>query len=163
MENQNWTTPDLKEGERLDDLQIKGYRIIQDPAAPPLIMSNFESAVLQGVAAFYVARFLRRCDDPLAADHSRVFVDYHVFDMDVFSDHNVCGDHAVLYNGARFDDASSSDDGVLNASVDEAAVGNNGGCYFTVIEVLGRAGVVRTCVDRPVRAEEVGCVLQVDE
>ena len=31
MENQNWTTPDLKEGERLDDLQIKGYRIIQDP------------------------------------------------------------------------------------------------------------------------------------
>ncbi len=29
--NQNWTTPDLKEGERLDDLQIKGYRIIQDP------------------------------------------------------------------------------------------------------------------------------------
>ena len=31
MGNQNWTTPDLKEGERLDDLQIKGYRIIQDP------------------------------------------------------------------------------------------------------------------------------------
>ena len=31
MENQNWTTPDLKDGERVDDLQIKGYKIIQNP------------------------------------------------------------------------------------------------------------------------------------
>lgn len=31
MENQNWTMPDLKAGERLDDLQIKGYQIIQTP------------------------------------------------------------------------------------------------------------------------------------
>lgn len=31
MENQNWTRDNLKPGERLDDLQIKGYGIIQSP------------------------------------------------------------------------------------------------------------------------------------
>ncbi len=31
MENQSWTMPDLREDERLDDLQIKDYQIIQTP------------------------------------------------------------------------------------------------------------------------------------
>ena len=65
----------------------------------------------------------------------------------------------VLYDSARFDDAASSDDGILDCALDQAAVGYDGRCHLAAFEILCRAGVVRTGVDRPVRAEQIGSVL----
>ena len=86
-----------------------------------------------------------------------------VFYVDAFSDDYVSGDDTVLYDSARFDHAASSDDGILDCALDQAAVGYDGRCHLAAFEILCRAGVVRTGVDRPVRAEQIGSVLQVDQ
>ena len=45
--------------------------------------------------------------------------------VNAFSDDNISGNNAVLYNGSRFDDTASSDDGILYCSFDQTAVGYN--------------------------------------
>ena len=75
--------------------------------------------------------------------------------MNAFSYDYISGDHAVLYDSVRFDHAASSDDGILDCAFDQAAVGYDRRCHLAAREILCRAGVVRTGVDRPVRAEEI--------
>ena len=70
------------------------------------------------------------------------------------SDDNISGDYTVLYNCAWFDDTASSDDRILNCTLDQTAVGDNGRCYLAALKILCRAGVVGAGVDRPVWGEE---------
>ena len=44
---------------------------------------------LQCIAAFDIARFFRRSDDPLSADQLRVFVYDYVFYVNALADHHV--------------------------------------------------------------------------
>ena len=74
------------------------------------------------------------------------------------------GDHAVLYNSARFDDTASSDDGILDGSLDQASVGDTTEeVYLAAVKIFCRAGVVGACIYRPVFVKQVHCVLQIDQ
>ena len=67
-----------------------------------------------------------------------MFINHHVFYMYAFSDYYICRDHAVLYNSARFDDTASSDDGILDGSLDQASVGHNRGGYLAAVKIFCR-------------------------
>ena len=71
-----------------------------------------------------------------------MFVDHHILDVNAFSNHYISRNNAVLYDRARFDDAASSDDGIFDLAVDQAAVGYDRGYNLAVCKILCRTGVV---------------------
>ena len=118
---------------------------------------------LQSVTTFDVSRFIRGCDNTLTTNQACMFVDHKVLSMNTFSDNNVCTDDTILNNSALFDCTSTSDNTVLNSSFDQTSVGNNRGCNLAAFEILCRARVVCTCINRPVIMEQICCFFQVDQ
>ncbi len=84
---------------------------------------------------------------------------YHeIFNMDTLSDDYIGIDDTILNNCSFFDDTATSDNRILNSTLDQAAVGNNGRFHFASIKILGRAGIICTCIDRPVIMEKICCI-----
>ena len=75
--------------------------------------------------------------------------------MNAFADRRVGEDQAVLDDSAGLDGDVSADDAVVNRAFDHAAVGDEGVLDGAARLDLGRAGIGRLGVDRPVRLEEV--------
>lgn len=118
---------------------------------------------LQFVTTLDISRFIRRCDNTFSTDQTSMFVDYEILSVNAFSDNNVCTDDTILKNGTFFDCTSTSDNTVLNSSFDQTSVGNNRGCNLAAFEILCRARVICTCINRPVIMEQICCFLQIDQ
>ncbi len=86
-----------------------------------------------------------------------------VLDVGIFSDQRSRKDHAVFHNRPLLDHASASDHGIFHGSFDQASVGDNRILHATVLKVLCRAGIIGTCIDRPVLVEEACCHLAVNQ
>ena len=80
-----------------------------------------------------------------------------IFDMDILTDGAVCKNDTVLDNSALFDGTATSDNGILYSSLDHGAVGDNGVGNIGCVKIMGWAGVIGACIDRPVIMEKIGC------
>ena len=79
--------------------------------------------------------------------------------MDILTDGAVCKNYTVLDNSALFDGTATSDNGILYSSLDHGAVGDNGVGNISCVKIMGRAGVIGACIDRPVIMERSVAVL----
>ena len=87
-----------------------------------------------------------------------MFINHHVFHMDIFSDDHVSGYNTVLYDSSGLDLAASSDDGIFHRPLDETSVGDDRRGNYAALKILGGTGIIGSCVDGPffVKQAEIG-------
>ena len=84
----------------------------------------------------------------------RPFVDYFILYVNTLTYRDFSENNTVSYNSTFFNDASTTDYGILNSTFNLAAVGDYGILHICSIEILSRAGIIGTCIDWPVIMEK---------
>ena len=83
--------------------------------------------------------------------------------MYVFSDRCPRQKNTVLDHSTFLDDTAASDNGILDGTLDGAAIGYNGRLHIRSLIILCRAGVIGSCIDRPFIVKQSRGILQVDQ
>ena len=96
-------------------------------------------------------------------DHFGVFVHHMVFDMYIFTDGGSRKDDAVFDHGTLFDHTATSDNGILNGSLDETAVRHNRIFHICGIKILCRTGIVGPGINGPFIIKKILSGLKVDQ
>lgn len=96
-------------------------------------------------------------------DDAGVFVHDLIFQIYIFPNFGFGKKHTVFDDSAFFDDTSAADHGILNSTLNETAVADDRTFHIGSVEILGWAGVVRFCVDRPVLIEEALYIFEIHQ
>ena len=81
-----------------------------DPGSCHTICIIRSCLLLQLVSSTDITRFFRLCNNLIAVDQFRMFVNDHIFHMHIFADHYVCIYHTVADNRTFPDLTSTSND-----------------------------------------------------
>ena len=103
------------------------------------------------------------CNDLIAMDDFGPFVHYLILEMCIFPDNSMGQYNTVLNDCTGLDLTATTDNRVFYGSLDHAAIGDNGILDSCAFQVLGRAGIVGSCVDRPFRIEQTFCSFDIDQ
>ena len=123
----------------------------------------FKESESKSIVSSDISRMAWISNDGFFMDQSCVFINHETVHMYILSDGNARKDHAVLNHSARFDHTSTSDDGVLDSSLDQTSVGDNGILNVGSFEILCRTGVIGSGIDRPVFVKQPCGCLEIDQ
>ena len=93
----------------------------------------------------------------------RILINDLILDDCILRDRDFGADDGVLDHSARLDRNAAADDAVLDCSGNDGAVGDQGLLDGSALDILCRACVICSCVDRPFCREEAGSCLIICE
>ena len=85
--------------------------------------------ILNEVSALDISGSSRISDNLFHSSDFSTFINYHVFNMYIFSNYNVSQNYAVLDYGAFFDFTATTENRILQLTFDQASVRDNRAFY----------------------------------